>query len=765
MILDPASWFRTFFHGHQKVQWEDGDEPLFLGFVPYDNTLFFTIVVLPACLFNLLVIWSCISHAREPSWVRNATSISKFWTEIANGSTVGEVQSGHLCRKYMGHFNPGILRFTNGTVLGGYLRDFLLVKDPVVVKQVLEETNTRKPERSYRVFRRLHGYRGGYDFLSFRSHKDPIYRRTRNKVYRALMKRTYDHFDDVIMPEVAIFVDSLADLIENSTERNEGVAELHVVDEMHTIATTLLCRVGFGESSTVFQRSLFESTIWMVNDMLRRPANCAFPWLDSLPTPTNATLHAHQERLSNVILSLIRKKRAQGRRGDDVVSVLLNDPALTDDDLLGILAIFFFAGFDTTANSMTMILYNLARNPDAQRKAYDDARAILLGETLLARTSTKREEKFFNSDGADGDVESDVTLTPKSTASVPGRPPPHFDIGMKTDDGGEVYTTEEESGATPVPSSSPRAIKIDQLFQMKYLTACVKETLRMFPVVPMISREVTEAHSSGVCPRFNEDKTFGIAINMFGLHYNPAGWSNPDQFLPERWLDPSIDGKKDPSQRVYCPFAIGKRSCLGRHFAYVEMLSLVSAILLRYEVLVVQKDPPALIEAGTLLIDPKLRLGLRLRTNETPRPRSLTGVTYTLDQVAQHHAKGDLWMAINGAVYDLTRFVEDKEHPGGSEILLTYGGTNATAEYEFISHSAYATKLLEKYRIGELHDNQTPLFKEKDWKTGNFRETVRVYSEDWESTIDDRKSRKHASEKSRIRRRRGERKRRSATFC
>ena len=170
IMLDPASWFRSFFHAHQKVVWEEGEEPKFLGFVPYDNTLFFVIVVLPACAFNLMLLWSCFSHAREPSWVRNATSISKFWSEITSGSTVAAVKTGHLCRKYMGHFNPGILRFTNGPILGGYIRDFLLVKDPVVVKEVLEERTTMKPERSYRVFRRLHGYRGGYDFLSFRSH-------------------------------------------------------------------------------------------------------------------------------------------------------------------------------------------------------------------------------------------------------------------------------------------------------------------------------------------------------------------------------------------------------------------------------------------------------------------------------------------------------------------------------------------------------------------------------------------------------------------
>jgi len=754
-MLDPASWFRSFFHGHQKVQWEEGDEPLFMGFVPYDNTLFFFVVVLPACVFNMLILWSCVTHAREPSWVRNATAISKFWGEVTGGSTVSAVKTGHLCRKYMGHFNPGILRFTNGSILGGYLRDFLLVKDPVVVKQVLEESDTRKPERSYRVFRRLHGYRGGYDFLSFRSHKHPTYRRTRTKVYKALMKRTYDHYEDIILPEVKAFVEGLLPqtCLDSKEPVGKDCVDFRVVDEMHTIATTLLCRVGFGEASEVFQRSLFESTIWMVNDMLRRPANCAFPWLDHLPTPTNAKLRAHQDALCDVIFKLIRTKRERSDRADDVVSELLRDPTLSDEDMLGILAIFFFAGFDTTANSMTMILYNLARNPDTQRKAYEDIRRVLRGDGAASPTKSR--------DSAEAEIRSS---TPSSTRSLPVDPmPPPF---LLTPPAERVDDDDDDDRSLSVSS-----LTIDRLFQMKYLTACVKETLRMFPVVPMISREVTQAHPSGVCPRFDEGGTFGIAINMFGLHYNPNGWSQPDQFLPERWLDPSIDGKKDPSQRVYCPFAIGKRSCLGRHFAYVEMLTLVSAILLRYEIFIVQKNPPSLIEAGTLLIDHKLRLGLRLRESvEKDRtceasPVSLTETSFTLTEVARHHTKEDLWMAIKGGVYDLTRFAAgaDGGHPGGSEILLTYGGANATAEYEFISHSAYALKLLEKYRIGRLYESLTPLFKERDWKTGDFRETVRVYSEDWDSQNNsEKKSPVRTSEG--IRRRQMQR-RRSKTFC
>ena len=457
----------------------------------------------------------------------------------------------------------------------------------------------------------------------------------------------------------------------------------------------------------------------------------------------------------------------KGLKNDDVVSMLLLDESLTEKDLIGILAIFFFAGFDTTANSMTMILYNLARNPDVQRRAREDAFEALSGE------EDEKSSNHVKSSSCSSDVDDPhpLKLTSPVTKEQESKTK---ERKAKITPRAKTRTTTKEKWKARTNSSKNVVQSLEQLFQMKYLTACVKETLRMFPVVPMISREVTQAHPSGVCPRFEEHKTFGIAINMFGLHYNPNGWAQPDQFLPERWLDPTIDGKKDPSQRVYCPFAIGKRSCLGRHFAYIEMLTVVSTILRKFEIVITQKHDPAILEAGTLLIDPKLRLGLKPlekkkddKEDIDDQETSLKETEYTLDEVSQHHEKDDLWMAINEGVYDLTRFAANSDggHPGGLEILLTYAGTNATAEFEFISHSAYALRVLEKYRIGRLYGSHTPLFKERNWRTGRYRETVRLLSEDWATagkseTVADTKG--GTSEN--IRRRRRQR-RRSHSLC
>ena len=54
-------------------------------------------------------------------------------------------------------------------------------------------------------------------------------------------------------------------------------------------------------------------------------------------------------------------------------------------------------------------------------------------------------------------------------------------------------------------------------------------------------------------------------------------------------------------------------------------------------------------------------------------------MSYTRAQVHEHRTKDDLWLVIDGKVYDVTMFQE--EHPGGAAALQAYGGADASQAF------------------------------------------------------------------------------------
>ena len=72
---------------------------------------------------------------------------------------------------------------------------------------------------------------------------------------------------------------------------------------------------------------------------------------------------------------------------------------------------------------------------------------------------------------------------------------------------------------------------------------------------------------------------------------------------------------------------------------------------------------------------------------------------YTLEEVAKHNKKSDAWIAINGKVADVTKWIP--LHPGG-DIIMKGVGKDASALFKSIGHDEYAKKMLKKYQIGIL---------------------------------------------------------------
>jgi flavocytochrome c len=75
---------------------------------------------------------------------------------------------------------------------------------------------------------------------------------------------------------------------------------------------------------------------------------------------------------------------------------------------------------------------------------------------------------------------------------------------------------------------------------------------------------------------------------------------------------------------------------------------------------------------------------------------SVPTTEYSLEEVAKHNTKDDLWIAVKGIVMDLTSWVND--HPGGPQALFSHMGRDASEEFEML----HDDEVIPKYLPAEL---------------------------------------------------------------
>jgi len=223
------------------------------------------------------------------------------------------------------------------------------------------------------------------------------------------------------------------------------------------------------------------------------------------------------------------QKRNGGERSyNDFLDILLseNDPRTgekfpTEDigiDINDLLA----AGHETTSNTITFVLYLLAKNPDVQERL--------------------RQESDSFSDS------------------------PSYEDAAK----------------------------------MLVANLVIKETLRMFPIVPEIMRRTTK-DATIKFPNGKElhiPEADNIIFSMHSLGRDERNFSNPESFDINRWTNEDEDNL--PS--AWIPFGLGIRSCVGQRMAMMEAKIILSMIMQKYTIRLhpEQEEPLEIVTALTL---------------------------------------------------------------------------------------------------------------------------------------------------------------------
>ncbi|XP_057787921.1 cytochrome P450 71A8-like [Salvia miltiorrhiza] len=119
----------------------------------------------------------------------------------------------------------------------------------------------------------------------------------------------------------------------------------------------------------------------------------------------------------------------------------------------------------------------------------------------------------------------------------------------------------------------------DDVQEMHYLKAVIKEALRFHPPLPLLvpRRASKDVQVKG----FDICAGTVVMINAWAIGRDPVSWDEPEKFMPERFLNSSLDFKGLDFELI--PFGAGRRGCPGISFSIVAMELLLANLVQKFD--------------------------------------------------------------------------------------------------------------------------------------------------------------------------------------
>ncbi len=127
---------------------------------------------------------------------------------------------------------------------------------------------------------------------------------------------------------------------------------------------------------------------------------------------------------------------------------------------------------------------------------------------------------------------------------------------------------------------------ISDMAKLRISRDVIRETLRLYPPVPMMVRETTGIEVF----RKRTIKTGAqVVLSPWHVHRHTRLWDRPDAFDPARWQS---DAGRESARAAFIPFSAGPRVCPGAGFAMLEAVLMLTSILKLVKVEITDRPPP-----------------------------------------------------------------------------------------------------------------------------------------------------------------------------
>jgi cytochrome P450 len=136
-----------------------------------------------------------------------------------------------------------------------------------------------------------------------------------------------------------------------------------------------------------------------------------------------------------------------------------------------------------------------------------------------------------------------------------------------------------------------RAPTMREAQQLKYTFQVVQESLRLYPPVWSFTRKLAEPLTLG---EHTIPQGAAVLLSPYVMHRRHDFWEQPEEFDPQRFTPERIAQRH---KFVYLPFGGGKRQCIGRQLATIEIMMVIPALLQKFRL---QLIPDAAVEPHPL---------------------------------------------------------------------------------------------------------------------------------------------------------------------